>query len=367
MTVRDFGPVVHALDGHGREIASRACIVTVDGIGSRFVLPFYVEAVDESLRILTGREMLQLKFSEGSDVFREWLQQEEMYTPSVHQPYRWEISAREVSLNIRPELIPLAVERFGIDYRWTSKSHPLRIAATRELIEYVSPLLDVPFPVRYDRVYRELRSLLRNGVTALNPADGPFGEILVKLRVAVVATGNQKTDVLYITPSGRKKARFVMPVELPEGHPAQHLLQDAEHTVDDLRWIRRIVRGTINPVGMKLVSTLALKGMTLPVRQYYDAEGNEVDLVVELNSVQSKDLQCMLLDGAADDGVWFVDMLFGCTHAAELVTGPHNLKVRPEIHAIADLRLDPLEMIQKDLAWAEELRLMARDLGLALI
>jgi len=274
--------------------------------------------------------------------------------------------------------VPGICRALGLVMDWTSKSHPLRHVGTPALIQQIEHLL--PRQIRPDRVYRELRSLLKNGLPLQHPDPelGRFGTVMTRCVVAAVPFQGERTDLVWVTPSGAEKLRAVRPFDTTEPefrrsfqhvrcglHYETYLRQEREPTRTPLWRYTPAVRGWFEmvPPHVKVVTAAGIKGMTAHCLPLATVDGTAIDLVVDARSVQSKEAWAWFVQ--EDDNLWLGEIPAGVTDH-----GPHyhrrqQVSIRPELHILAGLPQDPLRQLQPEMHRLRQLLWMAEDLQLA--
>lgn len=295
----------------------------------------------------------------------------------LYCPYQAFVMEREIAVSDQFDRLaaPWIADTFGLVMEWTSKSHPLRQMAMPELVEAVQTLL--PSRIRPDRTYRELRSLLKNGLPLVTPdTTTPFGEAIAEVTVAALPFHGERTDLVWVTPSGARKLQawrhFDVPEQdyrrsfahcQPEAVPYHREEQTPFGTIRHTYWRGRFVA---QPPHCKVVTSSAVKGMTALTGQYYAADGTEIDLIVDTRSVESKDAWEWFPHGG-EDNVFLGVMHAGITDHAQHYHRPQQVSVRPELHLLGRLSGDPIQMLKPQLERLEELWRMAQELELAYV
>lgn len=313
-----------------------------------------------------GRSVEEFVLSEGVPV--------DTYLPL--QPW---VLEREIAISDEFDRmqVPAICEALGLVMDWTSKSHPLRQAGTPALVEAVSQVL--PSRIRPDRTYRELRSLLKNGLPLQRPDPelGILGQVMTRLVVAAVPFGGERTDLVWVTPSGAEKLTATRRFDVTEAD-YEHSFRHVEH-VHYERYLRRereayrmplwrytpAVRGwfKMKPPHVKVVTAAGIKGMGVHCLPLRTVDGTEIDMVVDARSVESKEAWAWFVQ--EDENLWLGEIPAGVTDH-----GPHYhrrqaVSVRPELHILAQLPMDPVRQLQPELMQLKGLLGMAHDLGLA--
>jgi len=342
------------------------------------LLPASIRLDAEGIPVVTDplRRLIKIKHSSrGMDGV--W---EEVWAAKwvdLYLPYQAFVLEREVELDSRidREAVPYLCRRHGLVIDWTSKSHPLRQAAVPELVEEVGFLLPAG-GYRPDRVFRELRSLLKNGLPLAEPDNNRFGKVLREVTVAAVPMRGARTDVIYATQSGQHKLRAVRRFRVPEpdfkvsfAHCAEEtdFLIEAEPVGEaDTFTETTVVRGsfTVSPqTGCRVVTSCGLKGFAIPCRQQYcTADGTPIDLIVDVRSVEAKSAWAWFPQES--DNLFVTQMYAGVTDHAQHYHRAQEVAVRPELHMFGKLRIDPIDALKPSIRRAESILQIARDLGL---
>ena len=291
------------------------------------------------------------------------------------KPHNLEVQLLEVDvlpLSLDKRYIPQVARRFGLVLEWTSKSHPLRVLGLPGVLDLAGQVMDYTAVPVY-RAFRELRSLLKNGLPLEDPEEGEFGDILRSVTIGVAPMKGERTDLIYATPRGSKRLRFVRRFE-GEKMRVQHFLRDARtyeeyeeklpagrHAYIQNRVIGELIYSPQTVV--KLVTTEGVKGMCVELGHDVEVNGEPVDLLVDVRSVISKGAQ-LKLEG---DGPWIYRTRVGATDHGSPMHREQLVSIRPEAALFSGLidKVDPLEHLEPGLA--EELDTvwnMARELGL---
>ena len=319
-------------------------------------------------RLLNREAEDHLSISEAISLFPIWEQ---------WKPHNLEVQLMEVDIlprSLEKEYMPQVARRFGLVLEWTSKSHPLRVMGLPGVLDLAERAgLDYTQVPVY-RAFRELRSLLKNGLPLEEPEDAPFGDILRTVTIGVAPMKGHRTDMIYATPSGARKLRFVRRFE-GERIRVEPFLRDAvsyEEYEDRIQAGRQAAVVQKHASGycifspetlVKLVTVEGVKGMCVLLDHDIEVNGVSVDLLVDVRSVTSKGAQ-LRLEG---EGPWLLRTRVGATDHGSPMHGEQAISVRPEAALFGGLidRIDPLEHLEPGLAEdLDTLWRMAREIGL---
>jgi hypothetical protein len=318
-------------------------------------------------RLLAGDRDDPMSVSESLALFPIWEQ---------FKPRNLEIQINEVDVlprSLPKEYIPQVAQRFNLVIEWTSKSHPLRVLGLPTVLDIAEAAgLDYT-QVSVYRAFRELRSLLKNGLPLLEPdPDKPYGDILRDVVVGVAPMKGERTDLVYATPTGAEKLRFVRRFD-GEDIRMKLFMRDAvryEEYEDktqasrEAAIVQRRVRGELvfSPQTMvKLVTIEGVKGMCVTLNDDVEVNGEKVDLLVDVRSVISKGAQ-LKLEG---EGPWILRTKVGATDHGSPMHREQSVSVRPEAALFGGLidTVDPLEHLEPGLLEElDEVWRMAREL-----
>lgn len=291
------------------------------------------------------------------------------------KPHNLEIQLNEVDIlprNLQKEYIPRVAQQFGLVLEWTSKSHPLRTLGLPSVLDIAGSVMDYT-RVCVHRAFRELRSVLKNGLPLEEPEPGEFGDILRTVTIGVVPMRGERTDLIHATPRGARRLRFIRRFE-GEEHQVRWFVRDAERyekreerVGGRVQQIRQTITGHVvySPETLvKLVTVEGVKGMCTMLPHDVQVNGIDVDLLVDVRSVISKGAQ-LLLEG--DSPFWTYRTMVGATDHGTPMHREQVVSVRPEAALFAGLAdsIDPVEHLQDGLVQElDTLWRMAHQLGL---
>ena len=366
----EVGP---GLDGKRALVAS---ITHVFGDSALRIIRPAVYVGSDGMHVWSGLERLNrllasdrddsMSVSESLALFPIWEQ---------FKPHNLEVQLLEVDIlprSLDKRYIPQVATRFGLILEWTSKSHPLRVLGLPQVLDLAERAgLDYT-QVSVYRAFRELRSLLKNGLPLEDPEDGPFGDILRSVVIGVAPMRGERTDLIYATPGGSKKLRFVRRFDGEELRVKPFLrdtvryeeYEDRMQASREAAVVRRSVRGELifSPQTMvKLVTLEGVKGMCVALDHDVEVNGEKVDLLVDVRSVISKGAH-LRLEG---DGPWIMRTRVGATDHGSPMHREQSVSVRPEAALFGGLidTVDPLEHLEPGLTdELDEVWRMAREL-----
>lgn len=328
-----------------------------------------IERVNRLVHSVNGED-LELSPRQVLSLFPIWEQ---------WKPHNLRVQLHEVDIlprQLGKEYVPRVLFSYpDLVLEWTSKSHPLRVVGLPSVLDLAEKAgLDYT-RVTVHRAFRELRSVLKNGLPLEEPELGMFGDILRTATVLAVPMRGERTDIIYVTPHGAKRLRFVRHFDGPEDRMKWFLRDAAEfERYDAQRPSGRVAEVVPSVRGhciyspdtiIKLVTVEGVKGMAVCIDQDFEIGGNAVDLIVDIRSVVSKGCQG-LLNGEAP--FWYWQTRVGATHGSPMHR-EQLVSVRPEAALFAGLHdsIDPLEHLEPGLAdELDDLWRMAHELGLAI-
>lgn len=296
------------------------------------------------------------------------------------KPHNLRVQLHEVDIlpkSLDKEYIPRVLASFpDLVLEWTSKSHPLRVVGLPSVLDLAEKAgLDYT-RVTVHRAFRELRSVLKNGLPLEDPEDGPFGDILCTVTVLAVPMRGERTDLIYVTPHGAQRLRFVRQFDGPEDR-MKWFLRDAteferyaaQRPSGRVAEVVPSVRGqcVYSPETLvKLVTVEGVKGMAVRIDHNFEIDGSPIDLIVDIRSVVSKGCQ-RRLHGEAP--FWYWRTRVGATDHGSPMHRVQQVSVRPETALFAGLsdRVDPVEHLEPGLTdELDDLWRMAGELGLTI-